>query len=577
MSARKSSRILVGLALLIGFVFGTSSIAGAHAVLLSMSPEPEAVLAEPPPEVVLAFSEPVSATATAIRVFDPTGAEVSGVKPSVENSVLSAKLPTLKVTGSYTVAWKVVSDDGHVVSGAYLFHLKEATLKAPLEVGDAGVAVMPRVLKAVGALLSWAGLVFVLGMCALAVKGSFARTRVLAGLGVLTLGTLISFGGSLLAIGSGLGESLDVALGTNSGKSSLVALILSVVVLVVAAGVGRRSTRLAIQVGAALVLIAVALEGHALALSPIAFSATLTVIHIAAAIAWLAGLIWIEQRSRIASPEELADDVRRRSPWAMGLVLALLASGVALLIKRVPVADLLSSGYGRLGSVKLILLAMAVPLAWMNRSMFIARPSTVGDGTGSELGDDEAGAVVEVGITHTRAQAVAESEAVAETGSGSDGDVERGAQAVATRFRKSVHIEMLILAAALIAGSVLAQISPPGDAAGVGGGSFSQKLAFGEGQVELTVDPGTRGMNEMHVTTLGPDGRLMAGIEDLALSMSLETKDIGPLKPVMQEIVPGHSATYARFPFSGEWKVVVSAKVEKFTELTATFDVSIGD
>lgn len=604
MSARKSSRILVGLALLTGLVFGTSSLAGAHAVLLSMSPEPEAVLGDSPPEVVLAFSEPVSATATAIRVFDPTGAEVSGVKPSVENSVLSAKLPTLKVTGSYTVAWKVVSDDGHVVSGAYLFHLKEATLKTPLEVSDSGVAMMPRVLKAIGSALSWTGLVFVLGMCALAVKGLFARARVLAGLGILSLGTLVSFGGSLLAVGSGLSESLDVALGTNSGRSSLAALVLSLLVLAMstvlvratpgpggsvqtvrAAGhpgpseateaigtarasealgttgitgaietnaeAGSRSTRLAVQIGAALVLIAVALEGHALALSPIAFSAILTVIHVGAAIAWLAGLLWIEQRSRVATPEELADEVRTRSPWAMGLVTALLASGLALLIKRVPLADLLTSGYGRLGSIKLVLLAMAVPLAWMNRSMLTARPSVVGVEADSDVADDEAGTV--------------------------DDDAGGEAERVVNRFRKSVQVEMLILAAALVVGSVLAQISPPGDAAGVGGGSFSQKLAFGEGQVELTVDPGTRGMNEIHVTTLGPDGRLMAGIEDLAISMSLEAKDIGPLKPAMQQIVPGHSATYARFPFSGQWKVVVSATVEKFTQLTATFDVPIGD
>ena len=158
MLARKSSRALVGLALLIGFVFGTSSLAGAHAVLLSLAPEPDAVLAESPPEVVLAFSEPVSATSKAIRVFDPTGEEISGISPKVENSVLSVKLPTLSETGSYTVAWKVVSDDGHQVSGAFLFHLKEATLKAPVAVGYEGAAALPRVMKVIGSVLTWAGL-----------------------------------------------------------------------------------------------------------------------------------------------------------------------------------------------------------------------------------------------------------------------------------------------------------------------------------------------------------------------------------------------------------------------------------
>lgn len=514
-------------------------------MLLSVSPEPEAVLKSPPTEVVLVFSEPVSATSTAVRVFDPTGSQVSGISPKVEDSVLSAALPKLEETGSYTVAWKVVSDDGHVITGAFLFHLREATLKAPIEVSDTGVATLPRVLKVIGAIATWSGLIFALGMCAAAVKESLDRSRILAGLTAVAAGTAISFGAAAAAVGSGVGESLDVVLGTNSGKSSLAALILAVVLLIVSAvllrgtaGNRKRSTRLTIQIGAGLVLVAAALEGHALALSPIGFSATLTLLHVVAAIVWISGLVWIERRTHVATPDDLADEVRRRSPWAMGVLVVLLASGVGLLLKRVPLGDLISSGYGLLGSLKLILLAMAVPLAWQNRSMFATNPTAPDS-------PEEAATAVE--------------------------------GATVTRFRASVRVEMVVLAAALIVGSVLAQVSPPGVASGSGGGSFSQKLPFGEGQVELTVDPGKRGMNEIHVTSLGTDGRLMAGIEDLELSMTLAEKDVGPLKPSMQVIVPGHSTTYARFPFAGDWKVVATAKIGKFTELSATFNVTIGN
>ncbi|MHB1138661.1 MAG: hypothetical protein ACYC2O_06855, partial [Microthrixaceae bacterium] len=94
---------------------------------------------------------------------------------------------------------------------------------------------------------------------------------------------------------------------------------------------------------------------------------------------------------------------------------------------------------------------------------------------------------------------------------------------------------------------------------------------------ELTVEPGERGTNEVHVTAIGADGRLMAEIEELQLSLTLEDNDVGPLQPEMQRIVPGHSVSYAKFPFAGEWTVEVTAKQDRFTALEATFEVPIGD
>jgi copper transport protein len=136
---------------------------------------------------------------------------------------------------------------------------------------------------------------------------------------------------------------------------------------------------------------------------------------------------------------------------------------------------------------------------------------------------------------------------------------------------------MLLLALALLLGAILAQVSPP--QAGVGGavgGSFSERAPFGTGQVELRLDPGLRGMNEVHVTALGSDGRLMPGVDELELSLSLAADNIGPLKPEMQTISQGHSVSYARFPFAGEWTVLVTARVSKFETISAVFTVPIG-
>ena len=149
--------------------------------------------------------------------------------------------------------------------------------------------------------------------------------------------------------------------------------------------------------------------------------------------------------------------------------------------------------------------------------------------------------------------------------------------AALSQLRRSVRLEVLVLAVALLAGATLAQIAPPvAGASGSSGGSFSERAAFGTGQVELRVDPGLRGMNEVHITALGSDGRLMPGVEDFELSLSLAADNIGPLKPQMQRITAGHSVSYARFPFAGEWTVLVTSRLSRFEALSAVFSVPIG-
>ena len=59
--------------------------------------------------------------------------------------------------------------------------------------------------------------------------------------------------------------------------------------------------------------------------------------------------------------------MRKLSPWGMGAVVVLAASGTVLVVDRVGLDDLVGSTYGRVALVKVALLVGAVVLAARNR------------------------------------------------------------------------------------------------------------------------------------------------------------------------------------------------------------------
>ncbi len=548
-------RALAACALLLGVLIFGAAPASAHAVLTRVSPEPDAVLEESPKEISLSFTETISIPAQGIRLFDPSASEVSGVTAVARGNTMTAQVPLLTADGSYTVAWKAVSADGHAVSGAYLFHLRVATLTQPVAGVESGVALWPSLLRILGTVMSIGALALFLGRPQLL---GWRRRQRFALWGVAAIGALLCLLSSVAAAGPVRSTGWSVSFSTSTGRLTVLALLLTICGLLVTLcrqGFARsrdsgsaepttpsRNADRALAVLAVLSVGIIALEGHAVAINPIALSVTLTLGHVMAALCWGAGLVWLEARTRSASATELQAVVIKRSPWAIGAVVILGITGALLILDRVPLNELLSSWYGRLGLLKLVLLFVAVGLALSNR--YRLTPKLL--------------------APHVPDQPVLTEPAPVQP-------------SAVSQLRRSVRIEMLVLALALLLGATLAQVAPP--QAGVGGtagGSFSERAAFGTGQVELRVDPGLRGMNEVHVTALGSDGRLMPGVEELELSLSLAADNIGPLKPEMQRITEGHSVSYARFPFAGEWTVLVTARVSKFEVISAVFTVPIG-
>jgi methionine-rich copper-binding protein CopC len=96
-----------------------SSPADAHASLVSTSPEDGTRIATAPPSVELTFSEEISEAFVAVTA--PDGTKVKTSHAHVSGPQVRADLASSDEQGRYTVAYRVVSADGHPVSGTFTF------------------------------------------------------------------------------------------------------------------------------------------------------------------------------------------------------------------------------------------------------------------------------------------------------------------------------------------------------------------------------------------------------------------------------------------------------------------------
>jgi methionine-rich copper-binding protein CopC len=98
----------------------------AHAILVKAMPAKESVVSDALDEVFLTFNEGVGSEYLALAVINADGKRVDQHDARLDftdRSHLRASLSKL-VPGRYTVRYRVLSADGHVVSGKYFFQVK---------------------------------------------------------------------------------------------------------------------------------------------------------------------------------------------------------------------------------------------------------------------------------------------------------------------------------------------------------------------------------------------------------------------------------------------------------------------
>ncbi|MFC7248127.1 copper resistance CopC family protein [Catellatospora aurea] len=117
--------VLVGLgALLLG-----ATPAWAHNALVEASPKKNATLTAAPAAVKLTFLATLKSDGTKLTVTGPDGGAAAG-PVTVSGKAVSVPF-TGAAGGDYTVAYEVLSKDGHLVKGSYKFSLAVAESAAP--------------------------------------------------------------------------------------------------------------------------------------------------------------------------------------------------------------------------------------------------------------------------------------------------------------------------------------------------------------------------------------------------------------------------------------------------------------
>ncbi|MFF0131765.1 copper resistance protein CopC [Streptomyces mirabilis] len=109
----------------------TAPQAAAHTELDTSSPGANATLAGLPPRVTLTFSDAMTQKYAKVAVTAPDGKSATTGEPQVAGNAVTLALNTESSSGRYTVGYRVVSADGHPVSGSYTFTVKATDSPSP--------------------------------------------------------------------------------------------------------------------------------------------------------------------------------------------------------------------------------------------------------------------------------------------------------------------------------------------------------------------------------------------------------------------------------------------------------------
>lgn len=119
---RRLLRIGILVMVMVGFSVGLAGPASAHDVLISSNPPDGASLTKVPASVTFTFDQPVQNFDSVLSLIGPDGKQYSAGKPSVSGNTVTGTV-TAGPAGAYTAAYRVVSSDGHPVTGEVHFTL----------------------------------------------------------------------------------------------------------------------------------------------------------------------------------------------------------------------------------------------------------------------------------------------------------------------------------------------------------------------------------------------------------------------------------------------------------------------
>ncbi|MCZ7421258.1 MULTISPECIES: copper resistance CopC family protein [unclassified Micromonospora] len=111
-------------------LLGPVSPAYAHNVLRKATPAQDATLKKAPTRITLEFLQKLNPSFTTITLSDADKQQVTTGEPEVSGTKGTVTIEPPLANGVYTVAYRVVSRDGHPVQGSYTFTVADPTATA---------------------------------------------------------------------------------------------------------------------------------------------------------------------------------------------------------------------------------------------------------------------------------------------------------------------------------------------------------------------------------------------------------------------------------------------------------------
>lgn len=413
---------------MLALLLGVAAPADAHAALIRTDPADGSVVQTAPQSVLLTFSEGVLLSTDSLRVLDPRGKDVAAGKPQHASggkdtgSTATVPLRPGIGDGTYTVAWKAISQDSHPVAGAFTFSVgapskTSVDLSGVSAVGGGAAATLYGIARyfAYGGFALLVGSSVFLSVCW--PRGALLRPmqRLAAGgwatLVAATIALLMLRGP--YANGTGLGDAVDPdvmrsVLETRPGAalvSRLLLLAAAAVFLAVLFGSyakredpeERADLAWGLGIGGTVVAIGIAatwaMAEHASVGIQKQIAMPVDILHLLSMAVWLGGLITLLTalfaRSTAGAVEPYA--VRRFSLIALTAVTTLIGTGTYQAWRQMGSwGAFLDTHYGQLLFIKIWLVCALVGVAWFSRRWTrelgvapVARTEAVASGVGA--------------------------------------------------------------------------------------------------------------------------------------------------------------------------------------------------
>lgn len=125
-TGRRPARWLAVLLLTVVGTLGSAGQSAAHTDLTASDPADGATLSAAPSAISLTFNEPVQNFEPVVVLTGPDGQPYPIGTPIVDGATVSSDVQEVGPAGTYTIAYRVVSVDGHPVTGQLQFQLEAA-------------------------------------------------------------------------------------------------------------------------------------------------------------------------------------------------------------------------------------------------------------------------------------------------------------------------------------------------------------------------------------------------------------------------------------------------------------------